>query len=329
LPDSASPSRPPKLLDRVRLALRLRHRSLRTETAYLGWIRRYIFFHDKRHPAEMGVDEVSAFLSDLADRGNVTASTQNQALSALIFLYRHVLELPLEGLDGFVRARKPKRLPVVLTREEVRQVLSRLSGPHALVGTLLYGSGLRLLEGLRLRVHDVDFERSLVVVRDGKGRRDRAALLPTRVRTPLRAHLCEVNAMHLRDLRSGAGNVWLPEALARKLPGAPRQWGWQWVFPASRISVDPRSGERHRHHLHASSMQRAVTDAARRARIAKRVTCHVLRHSFATHLLEDGADIRTVQELLGHRSVATTMVYTHVLAKGPLGVTSPADRLGD
>jgi integron integrase len=328
VPDSRLPARPPKLLDRVRTALRLRHRSLRTETAYIGWIRRFIFFHGKRHPAELGVDEVSAFLSDLAERGGVAASTQNQALAALLFLYRDVLEMPLEGLDGFVRARAPKRLPVVLTRDEVQRVLARLSGAQWLLGMLLYGSGLRLLEALRLRVHDLDFDRSLIVVRDGKGRRDRGALLPERVRAPLRTHLAAVRELHLRDLRSGNGSVWLPDALARKLPTAPTQWGWQWAFPGSRIASDPRGGGLHRHHLHPSSMQRAVTHAARSARIAKRVSCHVLRHSFATHLLEDGADIRTVQELLGHRSVTTTMVYTHVLARGPLGVTSPLDRLG-
>jgi integron integrase len=275
----------------------------------------------------MGAPEVIAFLSHLAVDGGVAASTQEQALAALLFLYGAVLDRRLEGLGAAVRGRRPGRLPIVLARDEVRAVLAELAGVHRLVATLLYGGGLRLLEALRLRVKDVDFERRQLVVRDGKGGRDRATTLPSVAEPPLRRHLESVQRLHRSDLAGGLAGAPLPGALARKLPNAPQEWAWQWVFPATRIGVDPETGHRFRHHLHETAVQRAVKDAARRAGIAKRVTCHAFRHSFATHLLEDGSDIRTVQELLGHRSVRTTMIYTHVLQQGPLAVRSPADRL--
>ena len=319
--------RPPKLLDRVRLEARRRHLSHRTEQSYVAWVRRFVLFHDKRHPREMGETEVVGFLSHLAVEDGVSASTQNQALSALVFLYRHVLGRELEGLDDAARARRTRPLPVVLSREEVRAVLSELQGTHRLLVTLLYGGGLRLVEGLRLRVKDVDPARGQITIRQGKGHRDRRAPRPRRLHEPLARHLADVRELHQRDLAAGHGGVRLPDALKRKFPGARREWSWQWLFPASRLSRDPRSGERLRHLLHSTATQRAVKRAARRARIPKRVTCHTFRHSFATHLLEDGADIRTVQELLGHRDVKTTMIYTHVLGNGPLGVLSPADRL--
>jgi integron integrase len=324
---SAAGDPPPKLLDQVRSALRTRHYSIRTEDAYVGWIRRFILHHGKRHPKEMGTAEVVAFLSDLALRGRVAASTQNQALSALLFLYRVILRRELEDLDATVRASTPRRLPVVLDRDEVRSVLDRLHGTPQLMATLLYGSGLRLMECLRLRVRDIDLPRRQITVRRGKGGKDRPAILPRTLEQPLRQHLMRVRARHGRDLAKGEGRVRLPHALARKLPNAAREWGWQWVFPAARIANDPRTGLRHRHHLHPSVLQRAVRRAGVESACAKPVTCHVLRHSFATHLLEDGADIRTVQELLGHRDVSTTMIYTHVLNRGPLAVASPADRL--
>lgn len=323
------PPAAPKLLDRVRAAARLKHLSRRTETSYVGWIRRYVLFHGKRHPADMGPAEITAFLSMLASEGRVTASTQNQALAALLFLYRTVLDRDVPWLDGLVRAKHPAQLPVVLSRDEVAAVLRHLHGVPRLMGVVLYGSGLRLLECARLRVKDVDFSRGQFVVRSGKGDRDRAALLPSTVRPALQEHLERVRRLHEADLRSGAGWVELPHALSRKLPSAGRAWPWQWVFPATRIYVDRDTGERRRHHLHETVLQRAVHEAARVAGISKRVTCHTFRHSFATHLLEDGYDIRTVQTLLGHRDVRTTMLYTHVLARGPAGVRSPLDRLLD
>jgi len=321
--------RPPKLLDRVREANRLRHGSRSTEKSYVGWIRRYILFHGKRHPAEMGAPEVSRFLSSLAVEGRVAASTQNQALSALIFLYRHVLHQDLPWLDDVVRARRPTRLPIVLTREEVRAVISKLDSTPRLMATLLYGSGLRVLECARLRVQDIDFATNQIIVRDGKGAKDRVTVLPTVAKGPLALHLQRVKWQHEADLARGAGWVELPWALARKYPNAGREWLWQWAFPATRFYVDPATRQRRRHHLHETVMQRAVIDAARRAALSKRATPHTFRHSFATHLLEDGRDIRTVQELLGHKDVSTTMIYTHVLNRGPAGVTSPADRVLD
>jgi len=319
----------PSLLDRVRAAVRTRHYSIRTEEAYVGWIRRFVLFHSRRHPDEMGEAEINAFVSELATRGRVASSTQTQALSALLFLYREVLGRPVESLGDVVRAKRPERLPVVLTREEVKAVLARLDGSERLVATLLYGTGMRLMECLRLRVKDLDFGLNQILVRDGKGMKDRVTMLPAALREPLRRHLAAVRALHEADLREGFGGVYLPDALARKYPSAAKWWGWQWVFPARERSVDPREpgNQKRRHHLGETLIQRAVQRAVSEARIGKHATCHTLRHSFATHLLESGSDIRTIQELLGHRDVATTMIYTHVLNRGGLGVTSPLDRM--
>ena len=311
----------------MRDAIRTRHYSRRTEEAYLAWIRRYILFHGKRHPAEMGAAEMTQFLTSLAVRRKVAASTQNQALSALLFLYREVLGQEVPWLDGIVHAKRPRRLPVVLTREEIRAVLGQLNGVPRLMALLLYGAGLRVLECARLRVKDIDFASNQIVVRAGKGDRDRVTMLPAAVKADLARHLELVRRKYDQDLKPGAGWVELPGALMRKYPNAGREWGWQWVFPATRIYVDRSTGQRRRHHLHETVLQRAVRDAIRRAGIAKHATCHTFRHSFATHLLEDGHDIRTVQELLGHRDVSTTMIYTHVLNRGPGAVRSPADRL--
>ena len=311
----------------MRDAIRTRHYSRRTEEAYLAWIRRYILFHGKRHPAEMGAAEMTQFLTSLAVRRKVAASTQNQALSALLFLYREVLGQEVPWLDGIVHAKRPRRLPVVLTREEIRAVLGQLNGVPRLMALLLYGAGLRVLECARLRVKDIDFASNQIVVRAGKGDRDRVTMLPAAVKADLARHLELVRRQYDRDLKRGAGWVELPGALMRKYPNAGREWGWQWVFPATRIYVDRSTGQRRRHHLHETVLQRAVRDAIRRAGIAKHATCHTFRHSFATHLLEGGHDIRTVQELLGHRDVSTTMIYTHVLNRGPGAVRSPADRL--
>ncbi len=323
------PAEPPKprLLDRVRGAIRARHMSRSIEESYVGWIRRYILFHGKRHPAEMGAPGVTRFLTELAVRGKVAASTQNQALSALLFLYRRVLEVDLPWLDGVVRALTPERLPVVLTRDEVRKVLQGLEGVPRLMAYLLYGAGLRLLECCRLRVQDVDFAANQIVVRNAKGQKDRVTMLPVAIKADLARHLERVRAQHQRDLQHGAGWVELPTALDRKYPNAGREWGWQWLFPATRFYVDRDTRERRRHHLHETVLQGAVKLAVLGAGIAKHATPHTLRHSFATHLLEDGYDIRTVQELLGHRDIKTTMIYTHVLNRGPAGVRSPADRM--
>jgi integron integrase len=320
--------RPPKLLDQLRAACRVRHYSIRTEDAYHDCCRRFILYHGKRHPADMGAAEVSAFLTHLAvDRG-VGASTQNQALNALVFLYRHVLEVEPGRLQGVVRAARRVRLPVVLSRDEARRVLGELSGTYRLIAVLQYGAGLRILEALRLRVKDVEWDLGQVVVRGGKGDKDRRTLLPDAARDPLRAHLDRVRELHRKDSAEGYGEVYLPDVLGRKYPGAAREWVWQYVFPAARRSRDPRSGAVRRHHADESAVNRAVGAAARRAGLAKRVTTHALRHTFATHLLEDGYDIRTVQELLGHESVETTMIYTHVLNRGGRAVRSPADKLG-
>lgn len=321
----ANPS-PPRLLEEVRARMRRLGLALRSEQAYVGWIRRFILFNGKRHPREMGAREVEAFLTWLATRGHVAPSTQNQALAALLFLYREVLDSELPWMDEIQRAKRPRRLPVVLDRVEVSALLAQLEGVTALMAGLLYGSGLRLLECLRLRVKDVDFARGEIVVRHGKGGKDRRTTLPESLVPDLRLQLEQAKRIHLRDLAAGHGSVWLPDALARKFPGASRQWMWQYVFPAAARSRDPVDGHMRRHHVDESTLQRAVKTAVQRAGISKPATCHTLRHSFATHLLEDGYDIRTVQELLGHKDVATTQIYTHVLGRGASGVCSPLDR---
>ena len=316
----------PKLLDRLRTQIRLRHYSLRTEQTYVDWARRYILFHGKRHPKEMGAAELRDFLSHLAVDRNVAASTQNQAKSALLFLYREVLQIELPWLDEVIAAKTAKRLPVVLTQVEARDLLGAMSGAMGLIASLLYGTGMRLLEGLRLRVKDVEFTRREIIVREGKGNKDRVTVLPENLILPLKAHLEKVQALHERDLAAGFGEVYLPNALAVKYSNTPKAWGWQFVFPSPVRSIDPRSGVERRHHVYETSVQRAVREASRLAGITKPVTPHVLRHSFATHLLQAGYDIRTVQELLGHKDVQTTMIYTHVLNRGGRDVVSPLDR---
>lgn len=322
------PPPPPKLLDRVREELRLRHMSLRTEQAYVDWVRRFILFHGKRHPREMGGAEVTAFLSYLASEQRVSASTQNQAKAALLFLYKAVLQTDLPWLAEIVHAKRGARLPVVLTQREVRELLLHLNGSLWLVASLLYGTGMRLLEALRLRVKDVEFERREIVVRQGKGDKDRVTVLPENLILPLQDQMANAKRLHDRDLAEGFGEVWLPDALAVKYPRAPRQWGWQYVFPSPvGRSIDPRTGIERRHHVVEETVQRAMKTAASRAGIDKPCSPHVLRHSFATHLLQSGYDIRTVQELLGHKDVSTTMIYTHVLNKGGRGVRSPLDAI--
>ncbi len=320
-------ARPPRLLDRVRNAIRVRHMSIRTEEAYVGWIRRYIVFHGKKHPSMMGVSEVNEFLTHLAVNDHVSPSTQKQALSGILFLYREVLDDPLPSIGEVVRASDKPKLPVVLTREEVRRTLGRMSGITRLVSALLYGTGMRLLEGLRLRVKDVDFVAREIIVRQGKGRKDRRTMLPDVLAEELQDHLVRVRTLHERDQSEGFGEVWLPYALARKYPSAPSEWLWQYVFPSKNRSVDPRDGVERRHHWSESAIQKNVRAAARAAGIDKPVGPHTFRHSFATHLLEDGYDIRTLQQLLGHADVKTTMIYTHVLDKGAGGVRSPLDHL--
>jgi len=318
----------PKLLDQVRGAIGMRHYSPKTEDSYVHWVKRFIFFHNKRHPAEMGEKEVAQFLSSLARELHVSASTQNQALNAILFLYREVLRKEIGYVDGVIRAKKSRRLPVVLTKEEVKAILGRLSGAPWLMSMLLYGAGLRLMECCRLRVKDIDFSQNQILVRAGKGDKDRHTMLPGAIKQPLLRHLEAVKRQHDQDLKRNLGRVALPNALEKKYPNAGREWGWQWVFPATSHFADRVTGERRRHHLHESVLQRAFKDARLGARITKPASCHTLRHSFATHLLEDGYDIRTVQELLGHRDVSTTMIYTHVLNRSGKGVHSPADRLG-
>jgi integron integrase len=327
-PAVAGEPKQPRLLDRVRIALRTKHYSLRTEEAYVGWIRRFILSNGKRHPLEMGEVEINRFLSNLAVHARVTASTQNQALCALLFLYRRVLEKPFPDLERLVRARRPSHLPTVLTRAEVRAVLRGLSGTPHIVATLLYGSGLRAMEAIRLRVKDLEFGLNHIVVRDGKGQKDRRVPFPLSVRPALVTWLARVRRWYDEDRAAGRCGVYLPAALERKYPGANLEWGWQWAFPASDVSTDPRTGLVRRHHIHERVIQRAVRQAVRDAAIRKPASCHTLRHSFATHLLEDGYDIRTIQELLGHSSISTTMIYTHVLNRaGGRGVRSPADAL--
>jgi len=316
---------PPKLLDQVRDKIRVKHYSIRTETQYLQWIRRFILFHGKRHPREMSAPEVEAFLSHLATVGNVSASTQNQALSALLFLYREVLGIDLPWMDTMVRAKKPRRLPVVLSRAEVARVLERMDGTYGLMARLLYGTGMRLMECARLRVKDVDFARREILIREGKGGKDRVTMLPEALVVPLKEHLGKRRRLYEDDLAKGMAGVYLPDALARKYPNSATEWGWQYVFPSGSYSVDPRSGHERRHHIDEKLLQRAMKRAVAASGVVKPATPHTLRHSFATHLLEGGYDIRTVQELLGHSDVSTTMIYTHVLNKGGRGVTSPLD----
>jgi integron integrase len=317
----------PRLLDRLRQALQSRHYSSRTEQTYCHWVRRFIFFHKVRHPAEMAEPEINAFLTHLAVREKVSASTQNQALSALLFLYRHVIGREVGDLGEVIRARKPTRLPVVMTREEVKAVLANLASDKWLMASLMYGAGLRLMECLRLLVQDVDFARSEITVRDGKGAKDRITMLPESLKAPLQDHLKKVKAIHERDMAEGWGRVLMPDALDRKYPNAPSDWRWQWVFPQENRWRNTKTGEQGRHHTDESLVQKAVREAVNKAGLTKRATCHTFRHSFATHLLEGGYDIRTVQELLGHKDVKTTMIYTHVLNRGPTGVRSPVDGL--
>ncbi|MEW8071013.1 MAG: integron integrase [Candidatus Thiodiazotropha sp.] len=310
-------------LQKVIDAIRVRHYSRRTEETYLHWIKRYIYFHNKRHPEEMAEREVAAFLTYLAVQKNVAASTQNIALNALVFMYRHVLDHPLKDIHGLVRAKKPQKLPVVLTQIEVAKVLSKLNGVHWLIACLQYGSGLRLIESVRLRVMDIDFDRRAIFVRNGKGGKDRVVTLADEVIKPIQRHLETVLTLHERDLQEGFGRVYLPHALARKYPNADREWKWQYIFPSSTRSLDPRSGIERRHHIDESCVRKAVTSAVRQSGINKKASCHTLRHSFATHLLERGMDIRTVQEQLGHTDVRTTQIYTHVLQRSGSAVISP------
>lgn len=317
----------PRLLDQVGNVIRVKHYSIRTEQSYVQWIRRYILFHNKKHPKDMGEKEINAFLKHLAVNRNVSASTQTQALSAILFLYKEVLGQEIGFIENIYRAKKPKRIPVVFTRDEIRAVMKHLKGEKWTMANLIYGSGLRLMECLRLRVKDVDFSYNQILVRDGKGHQDRITMLPETIKHPLKKHLENVWRTHQKDLKEGYGSVYLPYVLSRKYRTADREWGWQYVFPSRKRSVDPRSGKIRRHHLNQQVLQRAIKSAIRSAAINKQGSSHSLRHSFATHLLEDGYDIRSIQELLDHKDVKTTMVYTHVLKRGGKGVKSPADRL--
>ncbi len=326
--DTSEPDkhRPPKLMDQVRDAIRLKHYSIRTETAYADWIKRYILFHNKRHPKDMGAAEIEAFLTHLATVRNVSASTQNQAFSALLFLYNHVLHKELQIPIDSVRAKPSKHLPTVMTKDEAMRLIGAIPpDTHQLMAKLLFGTGIRLMECLRLRVKDLDFEQNLIVVRDGKGGNDRVTVFPESLKKPLQHQLQYTKVLHDKDLSEGYGEVYLPFALEKKYPNANKEWHWQYVFPSYKLSKDPRTGIIRRHHADESGLQRAVKAAAQKAGIDKMVSCHTFRHSFATHLLESGYDIRTVQELLGHKDVSTTMIYTHVLNKGGLAVRSPLD----
>jgi len=316
---------PRLLLDAVRDVIRLKHYSIRTEEAYINIVRRFILFHHKRHPREMGTDEIRQYLSHMATNGNVAASTQNVALAALLFLYREVLAIELPLIEGVERAKRPQRIPVVLTIEEVERFLAEMSGTHHLMASLLYGAGLRLMEAVRLRIKDVDVDYQQIIVRDGKGEKDRRTILPAPLVEPLRRHLAKVRLQHEEDVRLGCGGVYLPYALERKYPQAAIDWVWQYVFPAAKLSIDPRTAAKRRHHASEDGLQKAVKAAIKASRIEKRASCHTLRHSFAIHLLESGYDIRTIQELLGHADISTTMIYTHVLNKGGRAVKSPLE----
>ena len=325
--NTPSSAHSPKLLDQLRDKLRVKHYSVRTETQYLQWVKRFILYHGKRHPREMGAVEVEAFLTHLATAGQVSASTQNQAVSALLFLYREILGIQLPWLDNVIRAKKPQRLPTVLSKNEVSRVLERMDGNYGLMARLLYGTGMRLMECCRLRVKDIDFDRAEIMIRDGKGAKDRVTMLPDALIQPLREHLARRRRLYEDDLAISKAEVYLPDALARKYPNAANEWGWQYVFCSGSYSVDPRSGHERRHHIDEKLLQRAMKKAVMAAGLTKPATPHTLRHSFATHLLQSGYDIRTVQELLGHSDVSTTMIYTHVLNKGGRGVASPLDAL--
>lgn len=325
--NSTSSTHTPRLLDSIREVMRVHHYSISTERSYIQWIKRYIYFHNKRHPKEMGADEITAFLTHLAVNRKVSPSTQNQALNALLFLYKRVLQMELPLIDNVVRAKRTKRLPVVFTRPEVKALLAQFDGTRWLIFSMMYGCGFRILECLRLRVKDIDFHYKQIFVRDAKGGKDRVTLLPDSLIEPLRNHLARVKELHELDLTTGFGCVYLPHALERKYPKACRDWGWQFVFPSNNIATDPRTGVRRRHHLYEKTLQRRIKQAIQDAGIIKPASSHTLRHSFATHLLEDGYDIRTVQELLGHKDVKTTQIYTHVMGKGCNGVKSPLERI--
>jgi integron integrase len=317
----------PKLLDQLSQAIRSRHYSRKTEATYIHWIKRFIFFHHVRHPKDMAEPEINAFLTHLAVKEHVSASTQNQALCAIIFLYKHVINRKIGDIGEVIRARKPVRLPVVMTKDEVKAVLANLTGDKWIIACLMYGAGLRLMECLRLRVQDLDFNKNQIIVRSGKGDKDRVTMFPESVKKLLAEHLSKVKKIHESDITNGLGRVLLPDALARKYPNASKEWRWQWIFPQEKLWQNKKTGERGRHHIDESIIQKSVKDAVTKAGLVKRATCHTFRHSFATHLLEDGYDIRTVQELLGHKDAKTTMIYTHVLNKGPSAVRSPADNL--
>ena len=319
------PINKPKLLDQVRAAIRTKHYSIRTEESYASWIKRYIIFHNKKHPKDMGEKEINEFLSHLAVKENVSASTQNQALCAIIFLYKHVLKIDIGDLEEMVWAKKPIKEPVVFTQSEAEKILDKLNGKYWLMAMFLYGSGLRLLECLRLRIKDIDFDYKSVTVRDGKGQKDRTTMLAKKIVDPLKKHIKNIKELHEKDLANGYGSVYIPNALEKKYPNIAREFGWQYLFPATQLSIDPRSGIKRRHHLDESVLQKAVKQAIRKTGITKHASCHTFRHSFATHLLQRDQDIRTVQELLGHSSVETTEIYTHILKRGGLGVKSPAD----
>jgi integron integrase len=320
-------TKPVKLLDLVRATLRTAHYSIRTEHNYINWIKRYIFFHNKRHPDTMAAKEIGDFLTHLAMKRNVTAGTQNQALNAIVFLYKKVLKKEPGVFEGVIRAKRSQRLPTVLTRDEIQRLFAALTGTSKLMATLLYGTGMRAMELLRLRVKDFDFQRGLITIRAGKGDKDRITMLPRTLYRPLQDHLARVKLLHEQDLKKGLGRVFLPYALSVKYPNLDKYWGWQYVFPSKEISTDPRSREQRRHHAHESALQKSMKHAAELANIQKHVGPHTLRHSFATHLVEKGRDIREIQELLGHADVSTTQIYTHVMNRPGVVIQSPLDDL--